>query len=121
MKRIIRNNILFLVFLIMLNSLAVWALSFIGYTELIWIYAINLVPVALMIATIYMFLLLGKKNAGFIFLSFVVVKFLFFLLFLYLYDIKFGITRIFILNFVVVYAFLLFQSIFIVTKFLIKK
>lgn len=121
MKKILRNSLFLFGIMIMLNSCAVWAFSFISCRELILIYVANLVPFIILFCVGYIYLRLGRTKLVFVFLYFIFVKLFIFLVFLYLYNRIYGITPAFMLNFVIVYIFFLFQSIFITTKFLIKK
>lgn len=107
--------------IVMLNSIAVWAFSFLSFGQLALIYLINLFPILLLV--FYMRAQTKKKanNAGFIFLFFVLIKILYLFLFLLSYNYFVGLSQVFLINFIFVYLSLLYLSIFVGIGFLSKK
>ncbi|PVX50912.1 hypothetical protein C7377_1235 [Balneicella halophila] len=113
--------LLFLLVFIMLNSLAVWAFSFLSFFELFLIYLINLIPVGLLIYIMQKKVKQGKTNVGFIFLGAMPFKIIYIFASLLLIKKYLKLSTPFLINYLLVYFLLLYLSIFLGTRFLSQK
>ncbi len=107
--------------MIMLNSLAVWAFSFLSWGELFWVYLVNAIPFFLLWFLMKRQSKRKVNKGGFVFMYFILAKFVYILTFLFIYDKIQGFSNAFLANFLIVYLILLYLSIFIGIRFLSKE
>ncbi len=106
---------------IVLNSVAAEVFSFLSFQQILLIYVVNLLPIALFIFQMRRQQQQGKIKGGFVFLYFMLFKFLYILSFLFIYNRKFVMSKVFLMNFLLVYLMFLYLSIFIGVGFLSEK
>lgn len=107
--------------MIMLNSLAIWAFSFLSWGELFWVYLVNTIPFFLLWFLMKRQSKRKVNKGGFVFMYFILAKFVYILTFLFIYDKIQGFSNAFLANFLIVYLILLYLSIFIGIRFLSKE
>ncbi len=117
----IKKILIFIGVILMLNSSAVWAFSLFSYGQLSLIYLVNGLPIFVL------FLLMQRQSrqkvnkSGFVFLFMILIKMIWILSFLFFFDKKVGISKVFLGNFLIVYFIFLFLGVFIGIRFLFDK
>ncbi len=118
-----RNKIAIVILccVIVLNCIAAFLFSFLSLQEILLIYAVNFLPVALLVVLLRRQRKRREIRGGFVFLYLVLFKIVYILSFLFFYSQMFVMSKAFLINFLLVYLLFLCLSIFIGIGFLSDK